>query len=259
MLWAIDVGNTQTVVGIYSDGKWLAHWRLNTESETTEDELAAKLKVLCELKGVPFRADALIVASVVPSFNLSWKYFATKWLSVEAQFLTSGAQVGIPVLYDPSHAVGADRIANTLAGLAAGNPPLIVVDFGTATTIDVISARSEYLGGIILPGLAVSLSSLTSKTAKLPQIELQAPESVIGRTTITALQSGIVLGHAGAIDALVARTQNELGQKAWVIATGGLGGTFLGLCGCIEEYHPNLTLDGLRIAFEKISRNQNGN
>ncbi len=254
MLWAIDVGNTQSVFGIYRDGEWVASWRIPTNPEETEDTLAGTLSQLCSISKIEFRADAVMIASVVPPFNECLKRFAKEWLGVNPLFLVSGEQVGIKVLYNPPHAVGADRIANCLAALSSYEPPFIIVDFGTATTFDVMSAQKEYLGGVIMPGVQVSARALLSHTAKLPQIDLAQPSSAIGTTTVGALQSGIVLGHAVAVDSLAELVKKELGGKARVIATGGLGGAFLEMCKQIEEYEPLLTLEGLRLAHEQLSR-----
>jgi type III pantothenate kinase len=253
MLWAIDIGNTQTVLGIHQDGEWKCNWRLSTNHSATEDELASQISALCELEGLDFSAEGVIVGSVVPGINEIWKRFSFKWLGVEASFLQSGEQVGIPVLYTPPNAVGADRIANALGALAKYDPPLIVVDFGTATTFDVVSKKGEYLGGAILPGVNVSMKALISQTAKLPQIELSAPPSAIGTTTTGALQSGIVLGHAAAVDTIAEKIMDELDEPALVIATGGLGVSFEKLCTIISKYDANLTLDGLRLAHAKMT------
>lgn len=249
MLWAIDVGNTNTVVGVWQDG-WRAVWRFGTNAEETEDELAIKLKGFADLAEVPFLASGVAIASVVPRMDHDLERLCAKWLRAPALFLTSGDQVGLPVTYDPPHAVGADRIANALAALALVSPPLVVVDFGTATTFDAVSRDGVYVGGAILPGPTVSMEALFTRTAKLPQIPLVAPNHAIGTSTVASIQSGVMLGYAGAIDALAERISAELGG-ATVLSTGGLGGIFVGLCRRIERYEPNLTLDGLRIAWER--------
>lgn len=251
MLWAIDVGNTQTVVGVRRDGAWVAVWRFETHWLETEDELAVKLSGLAKLAGLPFEAAGIVVGSVVPAVNVTWSRLGEKWLGRRPKFLTGGDQVGLKVSYDPPHAVGADRIANALAALDRWKPPIIVVDFGTATTFDAIDGEGTYVGGAILPGILVSMEALVGKTAKLPQIEIAAPETAIGRTTVGALQSGIVLGYAGAIDALARKIAGELAEPVRVVATGGLGGLFVDLCEMIECYEPHLTLDGLALAWTR--------
>lgn len=250
MLWAIDVGNTQTVVGVW-DESWRATWRLATDFSMTEDELAAMLKPLCDLDDIPFEAQTMVVASVVPAMNFSLARLAQKHFAIEALFLTIGDQVGLAVEYQPKNAVGADRIANAVAALQLVAPPIVIVDFGTATTFDAISKERVYVGGAILPGVQVSMEALIGRTAKLPQIDLVAPKHAIGKSTVESLQSGIMLGYAGAIDALARRTLGELGGGT-VIATGGLSVDFMGLCDCLERHEPLLTLEGLRMAAPKL-------
>jgi len=253
MLWAIDVGNTQTVLGLHDGQAWRAVWRLATRETGTEDELAATLRTLCDLEGVPLLADGVIVGSVVPAVNDTLERLSRKWLRQEAKFLRTGHEVGLAVEYQPPTAVGADRIANAIAALELISAPLMVVDFGTATTFDVVGANGAYLGGSILPGPLVSMEALFSHTAKLPQIQLAAPAHAIGRTTVEALQSGIVLGYAGAIDAVAGRIKAELGGEVPVLVTGGLGAQFMDLCLSLNRYEPNLTLDGLRIAHARMT------
>ncbi len=251
MLWAIDVGNTHTVVGVH-DGSWRAVWRLSSSSSRTEDELASLLRGLCELANVSFEAEGIIVASVVPAVNHAIEHLGRKWLHVPVKFLRSGRQVGLPVSYEPPEAVGADRIANALAAIQRYSAPVVVVDFGTATTFDCVGADGAYRGGSILPGLSLSVEALLSKTAKLPQFELEVPERAVGRNTIESLQSGVMYGYAGAIDSLARRVKAELGGPTRVVATGGLGAVFKDLCEEIEAYEPNLTLDGLRLAWQAM-------
>lgn len=255
MLWAIDVGNTQTVVGIHDGWKWVAEWRLTTDHERTEDELAAHLFPLLSQEGLEISASGFVMASVVPQVDQTWSWFARKYLGQEVVFVKSGQDVGLPVDYQPMTAVGADRIANALGALLEFDPPVIVVDFGTATTLDCIDANGTYVGGAILPGVLVSRDSLIGRTAKLPAIGLEAPERVIGKTTVESLQSGIVLGYAGAIDSLVSRASHELGEKVKVVSTGGLGKVFVPLCSTIEQHCPQLTLEGLREGFRRITSN----
>jgi type III pantothenate kinase len=253
MLWAIDVGNTHTVVGLH-DGSWRHLWRLDTHHYSTEDELAVALRGLCSLAGAEFRADGVVVASVVPRLDTVLGAFCSQWLGCEAYFVRTGEQVGLKVDYSPPNAVGADRIANALGALARFSPPLIVVDFGTATTFDTLDSKGTYVGGAIMPGPEVSAASLASRTAKLPSVALEAPSSAIGKSVVGSLQSGLVLGYADAVDGLARRIRAELGGSAKIVATGGLGALFAELCSEIEEYDPHLTLDGLRIAFERSGR-----
>lgn len=252
MLWAIDVGNTQTVVGVFDGEAWRAEWRLTTDHDRTEDELAAHLVALAGQAGIPWSAGGMIVASVVPPVDQTWRWFGEKYLGTTPQFLRSGASVGLKVDYEPVSAVGADRLANAIGALAVFDPPIVVVDFGTATTLDCIDKDGVYVGGAILPGVTVSLQSLVGKTAKLPSVALEAPKRAVGRTTTESLQSGVVLGYAGAVDTLVRKVSAELGQGVTTVATGGLGKVFQPLCESVESYDPVLTLDGLRIAYERL-------
>ena len=253
MLLAIDIGNTNSVYGVWDGGRWIGVWRRATSHDETEDQLAVWLKGLFDLSGLVMDIDAAVCASVVPQMNDTIRMLCWRWLKTEVKFLTTGEKVGMEVTYEPPSAVGADRIANALAVLALGAPPAVVVDFGTATTFDTIDGQGRYVGGAILPGVLISAQALSSRTAKLPQIAFEAPERAIGRNTVESLQSGVMLGYAGAIDALASKIREELGGKARVVSTGGLGKLFVTLCHEIETYHPNLTLDGLVIANERMS------
>lgn len=253
MRLVIDVGNTQTVYGLWSGTEWIAVWRKSTDRDATEDEIAAWLKQMFDLASLEFRVDGVIMASVVPTIDNALAKLCERWLNVPARFLRAGVDVGLPVEYSPPTAVGADRLANALGALARFQPPIIVVDAGTATTFDVVDSRGVYVGGAIMTGVEVSTNALTLRTAKLPQVDLVAPDRAIGRNVVESLQSGIMLGYAGAIDALVARIDYELGGGSTVLATGGLGGAFVGLCKRLERYEPTLTLDGLLIADSRLS------
>lgn len=252
MLWAVDVGNTQTVVGVWDGKAWVQVWRLATNVSATEDELAVALHGLATLAGLRFEADAIVIGSVVPRVEEAWASLASKHLTRPAKFLRSGADVGLTVTYDPPHAVGADRIANALAALALVPPPLVVVDLGTATTLDCVDASGAYVGGAIMPGVLLGLQALNEKTAKLPSIALRAPLVAVGRNTVASIESGVVLGYAGAVETLVQKVKAELGEPTTVFSTGGHGEVFAGLCPSIERHLPELTLDGLRIAHERL-------
>lgn len=252
MLLAIDVGNTHTVVGVWDSGEWKAVWRRATNPSETEDQLAVWLKGLFDLKGLPWSVSGAVCGSVVPAMNAILTVLCRKFLDVDLRFLKTGLDVGMVVDYRPPHAVGADRIANALGALERYAPPIIVVDFGTATTFDSIDRDGTYAGGAILPGIVLSSQALFDRAAKLPSVEYKAPAHALGKDTVESLQSGIMFGYAGAIDALASRISKELGG-AKVIATGGLGGMFIDLCETIEAYEPALTLEGLRIAFERMT------
>ena len=247
MLLAIDVGNSHSVFGVWDGTSWLATWRHQTDVETTEDELAAWLFQMLEVASISPDITEVVVASVVPSMNQTLSLLSKKFFKVETNFLTGNSKHGIKVDYNPINSVGADRIANAIAGLSRYKPPFIVVDFGTATTFDVINPEGVYVGGAIMAGPITAIQALVSRGAKLPMVDLSAPESAIGKDTTHSIQSGVMFGYAGAIDALVARISKELGVAPKVIATGGLGKVFLGLCESIESYDEMLTLDGIRL------------
>lgn len=252
MLLAIDVGNTHTVVGLWDGEEWVALWRRRTDPEDTEDELAVWLKGLFDLHCLPWKVDAAVCGSVVPAMDDILDKLCDRFLRVRLQFLRTGDQVGLNVDYSPPHGVGADRLANALGALEKYDPPIIVVDFGTATTFDAIDGTGSYVGGAILPGVRIASRALFDRAAKLPQVELRAPATALGKDTAHSLQSGIMFGYAGSVDALSRRISDELGG-ATVIATGGLGSHFLGLCESLQAFEPTLTLDGLRIASERLN------
>ncbi len=254
MLLAIDVGNTHTVYGLWDGSAWRATWRRSTDSADTDDQLAVWLKGMFDLAGLPFAVDSAVVATVVPQLDSALEVLCSKWLAVQPVFLRRGADVGLKVDYDPPHAVGADRLANALGALLRFKPPIVVVDFGTATTFDCIDAHGTYVGGAILPGVQLASQALADKTAKLPQIELTAPARAVGKNTVESLQSGVMLGYAGAIDALATQIDRELGGGSTIIATGGLGAVFVGLCKKISSYEETLTLAGLVIAHARLSK-----
>lgn len=256
MLLAIDVGNTQTTFGVY-DGSWKFVWRRATRQDETADEIAAWLRSMFQLEGIPFELSRAIGASVVPPAKDKFSSMTQRWLGTEISWL-EGSDFGIEILYEPESAVGADRLANAVGALAKFQPPLIVVDFGTATTFDAVDAQGRYAGGAILPGVVVSAEALISRAAKLGKFELKPPDHAIGRSTTESLRSGVILGYAGAIDTLAGRIAGELGGNPPVIATGGLSGLFIGICKSLVSHQPNLTLEGLRLAAATGDGNPQG-
>jgi type III pantothenate kinase len=252
MLLAIDVGNTHTVFGIWDGKSWAGAWRRVTSIDVTEDQLAGWFQSLRTLSGVTAPLTAAICCSVVPSADQALSAMCSKWFDLQLRFLRSGCQVGITVEYDPPHAVGADRIANALAALARFKPPIIVVDCGTATTFDSIGPKGTYLGGAIMPGVKLSSQALVLRAAKLPQFQFEAPDQALGRNTVESLQSGMMFGYAGAIDALARRIDKEMGGGSTIISTGGQGGLFVELCDSVQSYEPTLTLDGLVLANDRF-------
>ncbi len=256
MLLVIDVGNTQTVVGLYDAGdrshQLLDHWRLATHAERTSDELLLLLRQLLETRGLELRTDVrgVAVSSGVPSVTFELRRMCERYLELEPVVLGAGVRTGMPVLYDNPKEVGADRIANAVGAFDLYGGPTIVVDFGTATTFDVISDRGEYLGGAIVPGIEISLDALFGRAAALRQVELVEPRSVIGKTTVESIQSGALYGYASLVDGMCERIEALIGE-ATIIATGGLAGLLTPITESIEHEEPWLTLHGLRLVWEK--------
>jgi len=253
MLLAIDIGNTHTVFGVWDGVKWRAVWRRGTNPSATEDQVAVWLKGAFDLSEIDYPVRNVVCASVVPPANDAIERMSRRWFGVEPIFVTGSSNLGIDVRYNPPSAVGADRIANALAALAKWEPPIIVVDFGTATTFDAISRDRAYEGGAILPGVTVSSQALIHRAAQLPQVAYKAPVDAIGRSTIDSLQSGIMYGYAGSINFLAHKMGQELGGGETVVATGGLGRLFVEICDSIDHYDADLTLDGLRLAYDILA------
>jgi type III pantothenate kinase len=246
VLLAVDVGNTQTVLGLYPDGELTEHWRLATERSSTADELGVLLAGLLDLEAV----DGLCVASTVPVLVREWELLASKWVAAPLLVVGPGVKTGIPIRYDDPREVGADRIVNSVAAKARYGAPVIVVDFGTSTNFDVVSPAGEYVGGVIAPGIEISMEALFARAARLVKVDYSAPEAVIGKTTVGGLQSGLVYGFAGQVDGIVARIREELAADAPAIATGGLAELVAPHAHTIERVDPFLTLDGLRMVWE---------
>jgi len=264
MLLAIDIGNTNIVIGLYDTGAsgsgsgggpragLKTHWRLETRPSRTGDEYAALLSQLFALAGQVFRdVTAVIVSSVVPPALSPIEQFCRGHLSREPLIVGPGIKTGIPILYENPHEVGADRIVNAVAAHARWPQGAIVVDFGTATTFDVVTPKGEYAGGVIAPGLTVSADALYSRTAKLPRVEITRPRTVIGKNTVASIQSGLVFGYAGLVDALVTRIRGEIAFQPRIVATGGLASLVAAESQTIEECDDMLTLDGLRLLHDR--------
>ena len=252
MLLAVDVGNTQTVIGLFADSTLAGHWRISTNASLTGDELRVKVAGLLGLEGLAW-ADVgdVIIASVVPRLTAAWEDVAQVACDCEVMVVGPGLKTGMPIRYDNPHEVGADRIVNGVAAYARLGGPVIVVDFGTATTIDVIDANGAYLGGAIAPGVETSAEALFSKAARLSKVDLEPPTAVIGTNTRMSVQAGLLLGEAAMVDGLVRRVWSELGTETPVIATGGLAERMGTLCETIGEVDLDLTLTGLRMIFER--------
>jgi type III pantothenate kinase len=254
VLLVLDVGNTQTVVGLYDGrGELTDQWRLATNAERTSDEHAVLLNEFLGFHGISFDddIDGMAVCSGVPRLTVAIKEMADRYLGFEPLILEAGVKTGMPILYENPREVGPDRIADAVAAFDLYGGPTIVVDFGTATVFDVISAKGEYLGGAIIPGIEISLDALYSRASLLRRVELVEPRSVIGRTSVESLQSGVVYGFSGMVEGMVRRIEAELDAKATVVATGGLGGLMTPLSATIEHHEPWLTLHGLRLIWEK--------
>jgi type III pantothenate kinase len=252
MLLAVDVGNTQTVLGLFDGERLAEHWRVATEAERTGDELAALLSDLLSLRGLDFDdVSAICLSSAVPLLVRSYQELAERHIGTPLLVLGPGTRTGIPVLYDDPREVGPDRIANAVAARERYGAPCIVVDFGTSTNFDAVSAQGEYVGGVLAPGIEVSMDALFARAARLTKVDFVEPETVIGKTTVSALQSGLVYGFAGQVDGIVERIRAELGDNAPVIATGGLAELIAPHSRTIEKVDPLLTLDGLRLVWDR--------
>ncbi len=250
-LLAVDVGNTNTVLGLYEDGTLLRHWRLTTRREETADEIGLSVRGLLEASGRKEAPREVIVASVVPSLKFPLRQALRQISGQEPLFIEPGIKTGMPILYEVPQEVGADRIVNAVAAHARLGGPCIVVDFGTATTFDVVTERGEYAGGVIVPGIAVSADALFEKAARLSRVEIRRPDKVIGKTTAASVQSGLYFGYLSLVDGVVDRIARELGGKPRVIATGGLAELFGAGSERIEEVDPLLTLTGLLLIHER--------
>jgi len=252
MLLAIDVGNSNNVIGLFSGEKLLTHWRIRTEWNRTADEYWVLIKEFILLNDVETETiDDIIIACVVPPLVPILQGMAKKYFLCEPLIVGPGVKTGISILYRNPSEVGADRIVNSVAAFEKYGGPLIIVDFGTATTFDVVSNKGEYLGGSIFPGVQISLEALFKNTAKLPRVDMTLPEKVIGKSTVESLRSGAVYGFSGMVEAIVRQIKDELGQNARVIATGGVLDWITNKTSVIDTLDPFLTLDGLRIIYEK--------
>jgi len=252
MLLAIDTGNTQTVIGLFDGAELADHWRIATVAERTADELALMIQQFLGFHGFSFdeQIDGVAVSSGVPRVTVELRAMTQRYFGFPALVLEPGVKTGMPILYDNPREVGADRIANAVATFEQYGGPSIVVDFGTANTIEAISVKGEYLGGAIFPGIEISMDALFGRAAALRRVELVAPRNVIGKSTVEAIQSGAVFGYSGQVDTLVEMFEAELGECT-VIATGGLAEPIIKHSRTIDHYEPWLTLQGLRIVFER--------
>jgi type III pantothenate kinase len=246
LLLAADVGNTQTALGLFRDEELVDHFRLATDPLRTGDELGVTLAALFELEDV----DGICLSLTVPALEREWERVAERWLKAPLLVVGPGSRTGIPIRYDDPREVGPDRIMNAVAARARYGAPCIVVDFGTSTNFDVVSPAGEYVGGVLAPGVEVSMEALFARAARLVKVDLAEPPSVIGKTTVGGLQSGLVYGFAGQVDGIVERIRGELGAEARAVATGGLADLIAPHARTIETVDPFLTLEGLRLVWQ---------
>ena len=253
MILVMDVGNTNIVLGVFEGKKLLANWRIATDKDRTSDEFGMFIISLFNNERLDIlEVEATIIASVVPQIMYSLEHAIRKYIKKEPIIVGPGIKTGINIKYENPREVGADRIVNAVAGYELYGGPLIVVDFGTATKFEAISSKGEYLGGAICPGVRISADALFQRASKLPRIELTKPENVIGKNTVANLQSGIVYGHIGQVEYIVGRMKKEMNEEnIKVIATGGMARLIAGGAEAIDEINSQLTLDGLRIIYDR--------
>ena len=246
MILAVDVGNTQILIALYEGDEIRDHWRLATNAERTSDEYAVLIRQFIGEVAI----EGVAISSVVPRATAALRNMSTKYFKLDPVVVEPGTKTGMPILIDNPREVGADRIVNGIGAYDIYGGPAVVIDFGTATTLDAVSAKGEYLGGAILPGIEISMDALFARADRLSRVELVEPRSVIGKSTVEALQSGAIYGFAGQVDGLCRRMQDELGEST-VVATGGLSGLIARYSTTIQHVDPWLTLHGLRLVYER--------
>ena len=253
MLLVIDIGNTNTSLGVYDAENLVAHWRMASERSRTVDEYGVLSRQMFTVSGLDYQSiSAVIIASVVPPLNFTFQKMSENYFGHQAIFVDNTLNFGLKILYNPASDVGADRIVDAVAAIERYGAPCIVVDFGTATTFDAINSKGEYLGGVITPGITISSDALFQRAAKLPRVEIKKPAKVIGDSTVGSIQSGLYYGYAGLVDGILRRMIAELGENTKVVATGGLAPLISRASELIETVDDNLTLEGLRIIHRKL-------
>jgi len=252
MILVLDVGNTNIVLGVYEGAKLVRSWRISTDKDKTCDEYGIQIRVLFQYSNIKHESvEAIVVSSVVPPVTPALEEMCQKYFGIAPLVVGPGVKTAMPIRYDNPKEVGADRIVNAIAAYEIYGGPLIVVDFGTATTFDAISKNGEYLGGAIAPGIGISTEALYTRAAKLPRIELTKPKTVIGKNTVSSMQAGIIYGFVGQTDGIISRMKRELGGEPIVVATGGLATLISKESTGINHVNSNLTLEGLRIVYER--------
>jgi type III pantothenate kinase len=252
MLLAFDVGNTTIAIGLFRGRRLVKSWKIKTDSDKTADEYGALLLSLMQAAGLPAgKVTGAIISSVVPPLTPVIEEMCRACFGTTASVVGAGLKTGMPILYESPLEVGADRITAAVAAFEKYGGPVIILDFGTATTFDAVSAKGEYLGGAIAPGIRISAEALYLKTAKLPRIEIRKPKRAIGRTTVSSMQSGLYFGYIGLVTRTIAEIRKELGKNTRVVSTGGFGGQVADEIPEIEAHEPDLVLEGLRIIFER--------
>ena len=253
MLLVFDIGNTNMVLGVYDGDNLVRDWRINTDLNKTSDEYGVLIKSLFDASNISLSVvDAIIVSSVVPAVMHSLENFCRKYCNISPMVVGPGIKTGLNIKYEDPKMVGADRIVNAVAAISKYNCPVIIIDFGTATTYCAVSKKGEYIGGAISPGMKISSEALFQKASKLPRVELVTPETVICKDTVSAMQAGIIYGYAGQVEKIVGLMKKELkDEETLVIATGGMANMISQETNAIDVIDPNLTLEGLRIIYEK--------
>ncbi|ACJ32447.1 Pantothenate kinase type III [Anoxybacillus flavithermus WK1] len=257
MIFVLDVGNTNTVLGVYDGDELKFHWRIETSRSKTEDEYGMIVKMLLQDVGLRFSdIDGIIISSVVPPIMFALERMCTKYFHIKPLIVGPGIKTGLNIKYDNPKEVGADRIVNAVAGIHLYGAPLIIVDFGTATTYCYINEHKQYMGGAIAPGITISTEALYSRAAKLPRIEIARPDDIIGKNTVSAMQAGILYGYVGQVEGIVSRMKEKSAVPPKVIATGGLASLIAHESNIIDIVDPFLTLKGLQLLYERNKKGE---
>ncbi|KWW12437.1 MULTISPECIES: type III pantothenate kinase [Bacillaceae] len=252
MIFVLDVGNTNIVLGVYDEDILKYHWRIETSRHKTEDEYGMVIKSLLQHEGLSFdQFDGIIISSVVPPIMFALERMCKKYFGIKPLIVGPGIKTGLNIKYENPREVGADRIVNAVAGIQEYGSPLIIVDFGTATTYCYINEDKQYMGGAIAPGINISTEALYSKAAKLPRIEISRPDGIIGKNTVSAMQAGILYGYVGQVEGIVNRIKEQSNLEPTVIATGGLATLIANESTVIDVVEPFLTLKGLQLIYKR--------